>query len=150
MCTPDRRGSSGLSLVEQVRVKVSSVPAEPFQTSALAFDSFLPCSRLPFAGCCSWNRFRAVSRADTTNSLICPQQGSREMSLPSRLMFLIRIPWKAAACSSVKACSTCPMDLPSNTFKILFCHLQTLTFPLKHSAGSPAAVESETEAAPET
>lgn len=42
------------------------------------------------------------------------------------------------------------MDLLRNTLKILFRHLQTITFPLKCSAGSLAAVESETEAGPES
>lgn len=110
LCTLNRRGSSGLSLVVQVRVKVNSVPAEHFRiqmTSALPFASFLPRSWVPFAGCSSWNRFRTVRRADITNSLICTEQGSKELLLHSRLIFLIRIPWWATAHSSVKACSAC-------------------------------------------
>lgn len=106
LCTLNRRISSGLSLVVQVRVKVNSVPAEHFQiqiTSVLPFGSFFPGSWVPFPGCSSWNWFRTV-RADITNSLICTEQGSKELPLHSRLIFLIRIPWWATAYSSVKAC----------------------------------------------
>lgn len=33
------------------------------------------------------------------------------------------------------------MDFLSNVFEILFCHLQTITFPLKYSAGSSSSGE---------
>lgn len=140
----------------QVRVKVNSVPAKHFQmqmTSALPFVSFLPRSWVPFAGCSSWNRFRTVRRADITNSLICTEQGSKDLPLHSRLIFMIRIPWWATAYSTVKACSAvcCLMDFLRNVFKILFCHLQTITFPLKYNAGSSSNGEWRVKrAGPET